>query len=90
MLFPEPMFPSTKTVKGRGAVAGLTRGTVVLAVASDLSSITDRILVTDSENLSHILKDLTRLVSITESLARQDATVTRVSNNAMPINANGW
>ena len=61
-----------------------------MAVASDLSSITDRILVTDSENLSHILKDLTRLVSITEGLARQYATVTRVSNNAMPINANGW
>ena len=38
-------------------------------MVGDLSSITDRILVTDSENLSHILKDLTRLVSITEGLA---------------------
>ena len=75
MLFPEPIFPSTKTVKGRGGVADFMRGTVVLAVASDLSSITERILDTDSENLSHILKDLTRLVSIIEGLASQSARV---------------
>ena len=72
MLFPDPMFPSTRTVKGLGELVGLMRGTLGLAVAGDLSSITERILVTDSENLSHILKDLTRLVSITEGLARCD------------------